>query len=268
MDDQGQRMDDERQDPGAESSPPQDPVDSGTASERELTATAESGPEPKPQPMTVRYSRRRLLILGGSLAAGFVAVAAGLRALGGSPSTSSVSDPVTGEFTAFPVRSVEDVPEVPAAEWTVKVDGLVDRPFSVDHAQWSGLQRMDETVDFHCVEGWGVDNVRWSGVAPSVLLDQAGVKPGGKYVVVHAQSGEYFSTLPMELMTHPQTMLADALGGKALPPVHGGPLRLVVPVQLGYKNVKWVSRLEVTDKPRAGYWESYGYPEDAPIPGG
>ncbi len=69
-------------------------------------------------------------------------------------------------------------------------------------------------------------------------------------------------------MRDPQTMLADALGGQPLPHEHGGPLRLVVPVQLGYKNVKWVSRLEVTDEQRAGYWESYGYPEDAPVLGG
>jgi DMSO/TMAO reductase YedYZ molybdopterin-dependent catalytic subunit len=94
------------------------------------------------------------------------------------------------------------------------------------------------------------------------------VKPEGAFVVVHAESGKYLSTLPIDLMRDPQTMLADELNGEALPLEHGGPLRLVVPVQLGYKNVKWVTRLEVTDTVRTGYWEHYGYPEDAPVLGG
>jgi sulfoxide reductase catalytic subunit YedY len=126
---------------------------------------------------------------------------------------------------------------------------------------------MTETVDFHCVEGWGVDDVRWGGVAPSVLLDQAGVKPEAKYAVFHAYGGAYLSTLPLDLARDEKSMLADSLNGAPLPPKHGGPLRLVVPVQLGYKNVKWVERIELTDSVRAGYWEERGYPEDAPIPG-
>ena len=60
-------------------------------------------------------------------------------------------------------------------------------------------------------------------------------------------------------------MLADSLNGAPLPPKHGGPLRLVVPKQLGYKSVKWVERIELSDKIKTGYWESNGYPEDAPV---
>ena len=112
-----------------------------------------------------------------------------------------------------------------------------------------------------------MDSVRWGGVAPSVLFDQAGVKPEAKYAVVHAYGGEYLSSLPLDLMRDAQTMLADQLGGAPLPPKHGGPLRLVVPKQLGYKNVKWVARIELSAEQVRGYWESNGYPEDAPIPG-
>jgi DMSO/TMAO reductase YedYZ molybdopterin-dependent catalytic subunit len=223
-----------------------------------------------PSRTTMRFSRKRVLVLGGAFAAGLVGVVAGLRALGGPDGSadSSGGEAVADQFGPFPVRSVDEVPETPITDWTVKVDGMVDTPLTVDHAVWSTLARLDETVDFHCVEGWTVDDVRWGGVAPAVLLDKAGVRPEARYVVVHAASGEYFSTLPLEIMRDPQTMLADALGGQPLPNEHGGPLRLVVPAQLGYKNVKWVSRLEVTDERRAGYWESYGYPEDAPVPGG
>ena len=216
---------------------------------------------------SMRFSRRRLLVLGGAFAAGVVAVIAGLRAFGGS-AADKVGDAITDHFGPFPVRSVEDVPEVPANQWTVKVDGLVDQPLTVDHAAWTSLQRMDETVDFHCVEGWTVDNVMWGGVAPSVLLDQAGVKPEARYAVFHAYGGVYLSTLPLDLIRDAKTMLADSLNGVPLPPKHGGPLRLVVPGQLGYKNVKWVERIELSDEIKTGYWEGNGYPEDAPIPGG
>jgi DMSO/TMAO reductase YedYZ molybdopterin-dependent catalytic subunit len=214
----------------------------------------------------VRYSRRRILVLGGAFAAGVVAVVAGLRAFG-RPAVEKVGGAVSEQFGAFPVRSIEDVPDVPADKWVVKVDGLVDTPLTIDRATWDGLQRAKETVDFHCVEGWGVDDVRWGGVAPSVLFEQAGVKPEAKYAVVHAYSGEYLSSLPLDLMRDSQTMLADQLNGAPLPLKHGGPLRLVVPKQLGYKNVKWVSRIELSAEQVRGYWESNGYPQDAPIPG-
>ncbi len=90
--------------------------------------------------------------------------------------------------------------------------------------------------------------MRWGGVAPAVLLDQAGVKPEAKYAVFHAHGGVYLSTLPLDLVRDSQTMLADSLNGAPLPPKHGGPLRLVVPKQLGYKSVKWVERIELTER--------------------
>ena len=214
----------------------------------------------------VRYSRRRILVLGGAFAAGVVAVVAGLRAFG-RPAVEKVRGAVSDQFGAFPVRSIEDVPDVPADQWVVKVDGLVDTPLTIDRSTWDGLQRAKETVDFHCVEGWAVDDVRWGGVAPSVLFEQAGVKPEARYAVVHAYGGEYLSSLPLDLMRESQTMLADQLNGAPLPLKHGGPLRLVVPKQLGYKNVKWVERIELSTEQVRGYWESNGYPQDAPIPG-
>jgi DMSO/TMAO reductase YedYZ molybdopterin-dependent catalytic subunit len=212
----------------------------------------------------VRYTRRRVLILGGAFAAGAAAVIAGLKAFGGS-ATDKVGGALSDQFGSFPVRSVESVPDVPPEKWVVKVDGLVETPLTVDRTAWTSLQRTNETVDFHCVEGWGVDDVRWSGVAPSVLLDQAGVKPEAKYAVFYAYGGSYLSSLPLDLIRDAETVLADSLNGAPLPPKHGGPLRLVVPKQLGYKNVKWVERIELSDKIKTGYWESNGYPEDAPV---
>jgi len=212
----------------------------------------------------MRYTRRRVLVLGGAFAAGVVGVVAGLRGLGGR-AVDSVGGALSDQFGPFPVRSIEDVPDVPAEEWTITVDGLVDEPLEIDHATWSSLQRLDETVDFHCVEGWSVDDVRWGGIAPAVLLERAGVRPEGTWVVVHGYTGEYTSSVPIDLVRDSQTVLADTMEGAPLPAKHGGPIRLVVPDQLGYKSVKWVTRLEVTDASRPGYWESRGYPDEAPV---
>jgi DMSO/TMAO reductase YedYZ molybdopterin-dependent catalytic subunit len=241
---------------------------SAEAGTGERRPDAETAPGDERPYGAVRYSRRRVLILGGAFVGGVTAVIAGLRALGGPAEVADkVGGPVADQFGTFPVRSVEDVPDVPAGEWVVEVDGLVEKPLSVDRATWTRLQHTDQTVDFHCVEGWGVDDVRWGGVAPSVLLDQAGVRPEAKYAVFYAHGGVYLSSLPLDLVRDAQTLLVDTLAGQSLPAEHGGPLRLIVPKQLGYKSVKWVERIELSEKIRAGYWESNGYPEDAPVPG-
>ncbi len=228
----------------------------------------ENRPDATARPSGLRYSRRWFLVLAGSFVAGVLGVFEVFRRLAGSGGTGGgASSAIKDMFGPFPVRSIEDVPDRTLGEWTIQVDGLVEKPLKVDAATWGSLERLDETVDFHCVEGWTVDDVKWAGVAPAVLLERAGVKPEAKYAVFHAYGGDYLSSVPLALVTAPTTVLADALNGEPLPDKHGGPVRLVVPDQLGYKSVKWVTRIELTDAVRAGYWEKRGYPEDAPIPG-
>ena len=130
---------------------------------------------------------------------------------------------------------------------------------------WRALARFDETTDLHCVEGWSVSDVKWGGVAPAVILRLARARPEGAFVVFHAYTGEYIDCLPLDLANDPQTILADTMDGAPLPTQHGGPLRLVVPKQFGYKSVKWVTRIEVTDKLVLGYWEKRGYPSNAQL---
>lgn len=211
----------------------------------------------------VRFTRKWFIIAVGAVVAlggGF-----GLLRRVGIDLGGAVTAPES-VFGAFPVRSVErQPPTAPPEAWLIRVDGLVKTPLTIDHATWLGLERFEETVDFHCVEGWSVDDVQWGGVRPSVVLERAGVLPQATHVTFHAAGGVYEDSLPLELVRDPQTVLADRLGDEPLPPAHGGPVRLVVPDQLGYKSVKWVERLEVTDRPVQGYWERRGYPYDAPV---
>lgn len=218
--------------------------------------------ETEPPGGKVRYSRRWFLVLAGSFVAGLIGVVELFRWLAGGGSSGGGVRKMNGPF---PVLNVEKVPDIPAAQWTVTVDGLVEEPQHVDHIAWAALPHVEETVDFHCVEGWSVDDVHWGGVAPGALLDRARVKPEGKFITFHAQGGTYVDSLSLEQAREPQTLLADVLNGAPLPADHGGPVRLVIPTQLGYKNVKWVTRLEVTAKPVEGYWEKRGYPRDAPV---
>ena len=221
-----------------------------------------------PEVRHLRVTRRRFLIGFGALLAGFaglfVVVEAFFRGGGGARRTTGNGE-IPG-VTSFPTLEVEAVPHVSPEQWVVTVDGLVDKPLRLDHAAWSALPRRRETADFHCVEGWSVDRLRWGGVAPRTILDMAGLKPTATYVNFHALGGTYSDSLPLNLVDDAQTVLADTLDEQPLPDAHGGPLRLVVPKQLGYKNVKWVVRLEVTDHPVTGYWERNGYPMDAPAP--
>ena len=223
--------------------------------------TTESGPdEPR---HTVRYSRRRFVVmLGGAavVATGFYELA---QQFGGP--TKSGRGGQRKMFSDFPVTSIDAPPNVLLKEWTVQIAGLVEKPTQVDYSVWSTLPRARETVHFHCVEGWAVSGRVWAGVRPADLLALAGPLAQGKFVRFIARDGEYFDTLSMEQLNDGYSLLADSLDGVPLPPDHGGPLRLVVPTQLGYKSVKFVSRIEVVDHQEKGYWEQRGYAVDAPV---
>ena len=234
----------------------------------------DSGEDERPEERHLRTTRKRFLIGFGALLAGIIGSFTVVdvifrRGAGGSGGSASggteASGGIPGE-ASFPALHVESVPHVAPQQWVVTVDGLVEKPLRLDHAAWVALPRKKETADFHCVEGWAVDRLRWAGVAPKTLLEMAVLKPGAAYVNFHALGGTYSDSLPMSLVDDLQTVLADTLDEQPLPDAHGGPLRLVVPKQLGYKNVKWVVRLEVTDHPVDGYWEQNGYPMNAPVP--
>jgi sulfoxide reductase catalytic subunit YedY len=216
----------------------------------------------------VRFSRRWFLVIGAGAVAALFGVS---RLVGGSssgtPSATSSPGGRVPDFTGrFPVLYVERaVPTVTPEQWTIEVTGLVEEPLKVDHQQWTTLPRVTYTKDFHCVEGWSVDKLSWGGVRVSEVLSLAKPKAEGKFVTFAAYSGTYTDDLTIEEALGADTLLADTLEGKPLSPEHGGPVRLVIPSQLGYKNVKWVVRLEVTAERHKGYWEQRGYSVEAPV---
>jgi DMSO/TMAO reductase YedYZ molybdopterin-dependent catalytic subunit len=175
------------------------------------------------------------------------------------PSSVSAIVPTDG----WRIYTVASMPNVDPATYRLRVDGLVDSPRSFSLADLKAMPRAEQVSDFHCVTGWSVSNVRWAGVRIKDLLERAGARPGvGALRFVSAEAPyEDSLTLPQALL--PDVMLAYEMDGGPISREHGAPVRLVIPDMYGYKNVKWVSRIELGRTAQPGYWEQHGYDADA-----
>jgi DMSO/TMAO reductase YedYZ molybdopterin-dependent catalytic subunit len=159
------------------------------------------------------------------------------------------------------------------ADWRLQVDGLVQQPLRLSLAELKALGARTQITRHDCVEGWSAIG-KWEGVPLARVLDRAGLKPGARYVVFHcadeldpnaARDGFYYESIDLLDAYHPQTILAHTMNGRPLPIAHGAPLRLRIERQLGYKQAKYVMRIEVVDSyarivgGRGGFWEDRGY---------
>ncbi|MHB8773064.1 MAG: molybdopterin-dependent oxidoreductase [Syntrophales bacterium] len=196
-----------------------------------------------------------VLALGADLALACAAVAAESNAFPFEPGTAR-----GGIFADWPVRTVDEQDLVRIlAGWRLEVGGLVEKPRSYSFAEILALPRTDQVKDFHCVEGWSVHDVPWNGVTLSHILRQARPTKKTTHVNIRTIGNRYNDSLPLAVARESKTILAYGIAGSTLPLDHGFPLRVVVPRLLGYKNAKYVERLELTDKPLRGYWVAAGY---------
>jgi DMSO/TMAO reductase YedYZ molybdopterin-dependent catalytic subunit len=131
------------------------------------------------------------------------------------------------------------------AQWRLKVDGLVARPASFSLEELKRHPSRTQITHQACEEGWSFI-AEWTGLPVSYLLNLVGVLPKAKYVVFFPFDTSWES-LDMQDALHPQTLLAYAVNGQELPTRHGAPIRLRVARQLGYKSVKYLSHITVTD---------------------
>jgi len=132
------------------------------------------------------------------------------------------------------------------ADWRLAVDGLVSRPAAFSLADLKAFPHRGQITHLACEEGWSYI-AEWTGVPLSHVLDLAGTSPQARFVVYRSIQSEWWESIDMADALHPQTILATGMNGGALPVAFGGPLRLRVPRQLGYKSVKFIARLTVTD---------------------
>ena len=133
------------------------------------------------------------------------------------------------------------------SDWRLSVDGLVAHPGSFSIPDLKGLTARSQITQVTCEEGWSYI-AEWIGTPLSHVLEQAGILPQAKFVVYFSiEKSEWWDSLDMADALHPQTFLAYGFNGGDLPVGFGGPLRMRVPRQLGYKSVKYINRLTVTD---------------------
>jgi DMSO/TMAO reductase YedYZ molybdopterin-dependent catalytic subunit len=132
------------------------------------------------------------------------------------------------------------------ADWRLTIDGLVDRPTTFSLAQLKSYPSRSQITQLACEEGWSYI-AEWIGVPLSQVLGAVGVHSQARYVVYFSIDPDWWESIDMADALHPQTFLAYGLNGDELPVGNGGPLRLRLPRQLGYKSVKFVTHLTVTD---------------------
>ena len=155
------------------------------------------------------------------------------------------------------------MPAIDPAAWRLRVGGLVETPLALSLDDVKGLPRAEQVSDFHCVTGWSVNGVHWAGVRLHDLL--AGAKPLPAAGALRFVSDEvpYEDSLTLDQALLPDVLLAYEMDGAPLSRPHGAPARLVIPRMYGYKNVKWVTRVEVVAHAQPGYWEQHGYDANA-----
>jgi len=132
------------------------------------------------------------------------------------------------------------------ADWRVDVDGLVARPSSFSMAELRSFPSRSQITQLACEEGWSFI-AEWTGVPLSHVLSAAGTLPQARYVVYFSLQPKWWDSIDMADALHPQTLLVHGMNGGELSMGHGGPLRLRVPRQIGYKSVKFITRITLTD---------------------
>jgi len=158
----------------------------------------------------------------------------------------------------FPVLHVGDVPTYDTESWDLQVTGLVDRPFGLDISELQALGSVTLTRDIHCVTKWSKFDTSWTGVRVRDLFERAGVQADATHVMVHAEYG-YTTNLPLDDITRDDSIVAYAFEGEPIEPIHGGPVRLVIPHLYFWKSAKWVRGLELRAGDEPGFWERNGY---------
>jgi len=159
----------------------------------------------------------------------------------------------------FRENSISGPQHVDIANYQLQITGLVNSPTSYTYDQViNDYNKYDKAVTLNCVEGWSV-NILWEGVLVKDLLAKAGPLPGGNAVIFHAYDG-YTTSFPLDYITGNNILIAYKMNDVTIPPERGFPFQLVAESKWGYKWIKWITQIELSDNVSyQGYWESRVY---------
>jgi DMSO/TMAO reductase YedYZ molybdopterin-dependent catalytic subunit len=162
----------------------------------------------------------------------------------------------------WPVLHSGSVPRVDLVSWDFAVSGQVEEPLRLSWDELRRLPATEITVDIHCVTRWSRFDTTFRGVHWRELARLARPKPTARFAVAWAEQG-FTANVPLEAIEAESALIAYEADGAPLTPDHGWPLRLVVPSRYFWKSAKWLRGLELLDHDQPGFWERYGYHNDA-----
>ena len=162
----------------------------------------------------------------------------------------------------WPVLHAGDVPKVDLATWTLELSGAIEEPVSLTYAQLRELPATEVTTDIHCVTRWSRFDAEFKGVHWSELAKLCKPKPSARFVVAHAEQG-FTANVPLAAIEDAQALVVYQADGEPLTPDHGGPVRLFVPSTYFWKSAKWLRGIELSASDKPGFWERYGYHNEA-----
>jgi DMSO/TMAO reductase YedYZ molybdopterin-dependent catalytic subunit len=158
-------------------------------------------------------------------------------------------------FNAY--YGIEDVPEVDASDFRLRLSGLVTGKRTWTLPELYALPHAQQITRHICVEGWSAVG-RWGGTPFADFLRRVGADTSAKYVGFKC-ADDYYESIDMATALHPQTLLTFEYDGERLPPKYGFPMKLRMPTKLGYKNPKHIMEMFVTNTYPGGYWSDQGY---------
>jgi DMSO/TMAO reductase YedYZ molybdopterin-dependent catalytic subunit len=162
----------------------------------------------------------------------------------------------------WPVLHAGSVPRVDLSTWDFRVFGSVENEVALSYDELQALPQAEITTDIHCVTRWSRFDAAFRGVHWRELAKLVRPMPEARFVIAHAEQG-FTSNLPLQAIEAEDALIAWEADGEPLTPDHGWPLRLVVPSRYFWKSAKWLRGLEIRANDRPGFWERYGYHNDA-----
>jgi DMSO/TMAO reductase YedYZ molybdopterin-dependent catalytic subunit len=166
----------------------------------------------------------------------------------------------------FRENSIHGPQHVNQTTYRLQITGLVNNTKEYTYNEViNGFQKYQKVVTLHCVEGWNV-KILWEGFLVKDLLNYTNINPNATVVIFHAYDG-YTTALPLNYILDNNILIAYKMNGVTLPPERGFPFELVAESKYGYKWIKWITQIELSNNTNyLGYWESRGWPNTANIP--
>lgn len=162
----------------------------------------------------------------------------------------------------WPVLHAGEIPAIDLTTWDFRVWGEVEEPLTLSYEALRALPATSVTTDIHCVTRWSRFDADFEGVHWRELAALCRPKPSARFVIAHAEAG-FTANVPLAAVEDEHALVAYDADGDALTPEHGWPLRLLVPSRYLWKSAKWLRGLELSAVDKPGFWERYGYSNDA-----